>query len=133
MSNTQKSKNNFPARIAVEAKGSSLVELLVAIAILGIVAVTFITALSTGSITVNSQGEKVIAQGLANSQIEVIKSAAYDTTGNSYVTVTTPPNYSISISTNSNIYADNNIQKVSVTVAHNSQNILTLEGYKVNR
>jgi prepilin-type N-terminal cleavage/methylation domain-containing protein len=58
--------------------GMSLAETLVAIAILGVSAAAFITALSTGSIAVNTQDEGVTAQGLAQTQMEVIKAAAYD-------------------------------------------------------
>jgi Tfp pilus assembly protein PilV len=113
--------------------GIGLVETLVATAILGVGVVAFITDLSAGSIAVNVQNESVIAQGLAQTQMEAIKAAPYSSTGASYTTISAPPGYAITINTNSSIYSDNQIQKITVTVTHDSNTVLTLEEYKVNR
>jgi len=53
--------------------GIGLVETLVAIAILGVVAVTFMTALSAGSISVNNLAQQASAQELATTQMETIR------------------------------------------------------------
>lgn len=119
--------------------GFSLVEVLVAIAILALVGSAFIGALSTGAIATRLQGEDVTARNLAQSQMENIKAAVYDSSGASYSSIsppsgyTIPSDYTISISTNSAIYSDNNIQKLTVTVSHNNSPVLTLEDYKVKR
>lgn len=113
--------------------GFGLVESLVAIAILGTGVVSFVTDLSAGSVAVNVQNEAVIAQGLAQTQMEAIKAAPYSSTGASYTPVSSPEGYAISITTNSAIYNHNNIQKITVTVTHSGNPILTLEEYKVNR
>lgn len=116
-----------------EEKGISLVEALVAIAILGIGITAFITALSTGSIAVGAQDEATIVQRLAQTQMESIKAAAYDSSGGSYSPVTAPASYAISINVNSSIYTNSDIQKVTVTVSREGNPVLTLEDYKVNR
>lgn len=110
----------------------TLVETLVAIAILGVSATAFVTALSTGSIATSTQDERTIAEGLAQSQIEFIKSQTYDATGVSYSAITCPTGYSVSVNANSAIYSNNNIQKITISVSHNSNVVLTLEDYKVN-
>lgn len=114
-------------------KGFSLVEVLVTIAILALVASAFIGSLSTGAIATRLQGEDVTARNLAQSQMEKLKTAVYDSGGASYSSIGTPSGYSISISTDPAIYADANIQKLTVTVSHNSSLVFTMEDYKVNR
>jgi type II secretory pathway pseudopilin PulG len=113
--------------------GTSLVEALVAIAILGVSATAFLLALSTGSIATRSQDEEAMAQGLVRTQIEAIKAAAYDATGASYAIISTPSEYGISLSTSSSLYGSSAIQKVTVAVSHAGTAVLTLEGYKADR
>jgi prepilin-type N-terminal cleavage/methylation domain-containing protein len=123
----------FSSGEGARARGMTLVETLVAIAILGVSVTAFILALSTGTIATRNQGEDVRAQGLAQTQMETIKAAAYDITGASYTAVSTPPGYAIDISTDSSLYSNNSIQKVTVAVSHAGSTLLTLEGYKVDR
>ena len=112
----------------------SLVEALVAIAILSIGLTTFTLALSAGSISVASQDEVAIAQRLAQTQIESIKAATpYDSTGTSYIPVTTPANYTVSFAVDSSIYTNSDIQKVTVTINHGGNQVLVVEDYKVKR
>lgn len=113
--------------------GSSLMEMLVAVSIVGIALGVFITALSTGSRSVSALNEATVAQQLAQRQIEQLKSAAYDSTGTSYTLVTAPSGYTIGLAVNSAIYADNKIQKLTVTISHNAQQVLVVENYKGNR
>jgi prepilin-type N-terminal cleavage/methylation domain-containing protein len=113
--------------------GFSLVEALVAIAIFGLCAAAFIGALSTGSVSTRLHGEEVIARNLAQSQMENIKAAGYDSSGASYSTISAPADYSIAIAANSAIYSDANIQKLTVTISHSGNSVLILEDYKVNR
>jgi type II secretory pathway pseudopilin PulG len=116
-------------------RGIGLVETLVAIGILGVGVTAFVTDLSAGSIAVRVQNETTLAQGLAQTQMEVIKAAPYDKTGRSYPTVDSPDGYTISIAS-APVEGNENqkqIQHVSITIRHNENAILTLEGYKVNR
>jgi prepilin-type N-terminal cleavage/methylation domain-containing protein len=114
-------------------KGFSLVEVLVAIAILGLVASAFIGSLSTGAIATRLQGEDVTARNLAQSQMENLKTAVYDSNGAGYSKISEPSGYSISISANPAIYTDTNIQLLTVTISHNGSAVFTLEDYKVKR
>jgi type II secretory pathway pseudopilin PulG len=113
--------------------GIGLVETLVAVAIIGVGAVAFLGALSTGSTAVRVQDEGTTAQALAQTQMETIKASAYDPDGSSYTTISTPAGYTVSIGTNPNIYTDNDIQKITVTIFHNGNAVYILENYKVNR
>jgi type II secretory pathway pseudopilin PulG len=113
--------------------GLGLVETLVAVAILGTSVVAFVVALSTGSIAVGKQDEEVVAQGLAQAQLEYTKSYPYDPEASTYPTVSTPEDYTVSVAVSSIPGTDEDIQKVTVTITHNSENILGVEDYKVNR
>ena len=127
--------------IAQGESGLGLVEAVIAVAVTGVSVIAFVTSLSTGSIAVQEQEEQVVVQRLASSQLEVVKAQGYIQTadydpGNpatSYPAIDTPPGYSVSVSVASIPEADTDIQEVTVTVSHESENILTIADYKVNR
>lgn len=112
--------------------GIGLAESLVAIAITGTAAVTLVMALGTGSISVRQADELATARGLAVSQMERVKVLAYDTSG-AYEKIPTPPDYAISLSADSAIFADSDIQQITVAVDHEGTRVLVLQGYRVNR
>ena len=58
-------------------KGFSLLEVALALALLGVVAITFLTALATGSKTIFFADERATAESLARTQMEYIRSQAY--------------------------------------------------------
>ena len=114
-------------------KGLGLIETLVAVAILGTSVVAFVAALSAGTIAVNEQDEEVVAQRLAQSQIEYTKGYAYDSGAGTYPTVTSPAGYTIIVVVNTVPNADSDIQKITVTIRRDGEDIFTIEDYKVNR
>jgi hypothetical protein len=111
--------------------GIGLVDALVSVAILGTAVTFFVTDLSSGSIAVKTHSEAVTAQQLAQTQIETIKAAPYDATGASYRPIDTPEGYAVSIITAATPDLDANIEKISVTISHAGEPVLTLEDYKV--
>jgi type II secretory pathway pseudopilin PulG len=116
-----------------DERGIGLAESLVSIAIIGVTAVTFITALSTGVLAVRESDQEAVAQQLARTQLEYLKSLPYDATGDTYLTVDTPSGYIISLETDAFIYADTDIQELTVTVHRDGESILTVAAYKVKR
>jgi type II secretory pathway pseudopilin PulG len=124
---------NKISRMIHEQIGTSLVEMLVAISLLGVFAGTFIPALSTGTLAVSQHDSSVIAQSLAKTEIEVIKAASYDEDGSSYSIIDTPEGYSITLDVESDVYSTDDIQKITVSVIYLGNSILVLEDYKVRR
>ena len=116
-----------------DERGIGLAESLAAIAIIGITAVAFITALSTGVLAVRESDQEAVAQQLARTQLEYLKSLPYDATGDTYPTVDTPSGYTISLETDAFIYTDTDIQELTVTIYRDSESILTVAAYKVKR
>jgi type II secretory pathway pseudopilin PulG len=118
---------------AQDQKGLGLVETLVAVAILGTSVVAFVVALSAGSIAVGEQNEAVVAQSLVRTQLEYTKSYAYDAEATTYPTVDTPEGYTISVGVAAIPDTDADIQKITVTISRESETIITVADYKVNR
>ncbi len=116
-----------------DERGISLVESLIAVAILGGVVITFVLALSTGSLAVRESDQEVVAQSLARTQLEYTKGYTYDPEATTYPTVDTPAGYAISVSVTSVPDTDTDIQKVTATISREGEEILIVEDYKVNR
>jgi type II secretory pathway pseudopilin PulG len=114
-------------------KGITLAESAVTVAIVGVVLVTFASALSTGTIAVGESDQQVAMQSLARTQMEYIKGYPYDSGATTYPAVDTTDNYSISVGVTSIPDTDANIQKVTANISRNGQLLLTVEDYKVNR
>lgn len=115
-------------------KGFSLVEVVVGLAIIGFIGLGFSGAFGTGSRVLSQTDELETAKNLAETQMEYVKSLAYDS-GGSYAAGPIPsqyPNYSASVSSAPVAARDANIQKITVTISHGGQEVLTLEDYKVN-
>jgi type II secretory pathway pseudopilin PulG len=115
-------------------KGISLVETIVAVCILAIIGVAFLSALATTSSARATNDEQTSAKILAQAIIEYIKTEDY------------APSYTIPQSLFDDFpgyYVDNpviasnekngNIQRITISVTHHNHQVLTLEGYKVDR
>jgi prepilin-type N-terminal cleavage/methylation domain-containing protein len=147
-------------RFVTGQKGLTLIEVLIAIAILGMIAVPFLTALSTSSRGIIIADERTTAESLVRSEMEYIKNSPYNSTGFSYAanistTPTKPPSwdgshaldsyyagYSVNVTgvpINSTTGAalspgvDLQIQNITVNVYHGAKLVLTTSTYKVNR
>jgi len=120
-------------------KGMSLIEVLIALAILGLVAAAFLSGLATASRALIIADERTTAESLARSQMEYVKEQDYDYNDSQLyeqvdVESLTHPGYFISVDADPLRYPDDGIQKITVTVDHqNKEEVITLEGYKVNR
>lgn len=140
--------NQCLARVRVwlrDEKGLSLVESVVAIAIMGVAIVAFVLALSTGTMAVSQVEEEVVAQRLARTQLEYVKSYPYDSEAATYPYVYTydgtynpnpiilPEGYTIAVEVSSTPDTDTDIQKIAVTISQDGDDILIVEDYKVNR
>jgi type II secretory pathway pseudopilin PulG len=111
-------------------KGGALLETIVALAILGFVAVMFLSSVNNSSTARVTADERVSAKILAESLIDNIKKQSFE----SDYTVTVPvefSGYTAHLTVTS--LANGNIQKLSITIGHFSKDVLTLESLKVDR
>jgi prepilin-type N-terminal cleavage/methylation domain-containing protein len=141
-------------------KGVSLIEVMVAIALMGIVFVTYTGALYTASKAASIADERAVAESLARTEIEYVRSQLYSEAPWNYTVTssgrssTDPPDrwwdaesnpplldssyagYSASVSAEGLMEPgiDNEIQKLTVTVIRGEGPvIITLEGYRSMR
>lgn len=121
-------------------RGFGLVETLAAVAILGVAVVAFVGGLSSGTIAVREGNQELVAQSLAQTQLEYVKDYPYEPAATTYPTVHTPEGYSICpegysicVEVGSIPDTDTDIQKIMVTISRDEEDILTVEDYKVNR
>lgn len=138
-----------------DERGDSLIEVLVALAIVAIVITTFLAALSTGAFGVATVHERVTAENLARAQLEYIKNYTY-TVGaivddpnpdeNDYPIIEHPEEYPISMDIS---YWDSSEEKftsllsvddiccgmqwITITVSHGGEPVFRAIDYKLSR
>ena len=118
--------------------GVTFLETVVALAILGVIAVTFLNGLTTASKATFIADEQTTAESLAQSQMEWVKNADYSYNATAYSPAPIPVgkdyiNYSVIITASPLHDPDDGIQKITVTVKHSDEGVIKLEGYKVDR
>ena len=119
-------------------RGTTLIETVVALAVLGAIAVTFLSGLATTTKAVGLTDEQTTAESLAQSQMEWVKNASYSYNATGYSPASIPGgkdyiNYSAIIAAESLHDPDDGIQKITVTVKRSDKEVIKLEGYKVDR
>jgi prepilin-type N-terminal cleavage/methylation domain-containing protein len=112
--------------------GFTLIETLVALAVVGFISVFFVNSLGTSSSLGASIDEDETAKNLAEYQMEYVKNQHFLP---SYQPAPIPEvysNYTANITTSIVSLRDGNIQKVTVVIMHHGANVTSLEGYKLN-
>lgn len=134
-------------------KGITLIEVIIALAILGIIGLAFLGALSTASKAVFITDERATAESLARTEMEHIKSQDYidySKPGHDEYEIITPPSgYTVELEVipfdpdtgdpytdlGGGIFdLDMGIQEITVIIGHlDDDEVITLEGYKSSR
>jgi len=118
--------------------GSALTETVMALAILGVIAVTFLNGLTAASKTTFITDAQATAESLARSQMEWVKNVSYSYNATGYPPAPIPSskdylNYSAEITAEPLHTPDDGIQKITVIIKRSDQVVIKLEGYKVDR
>ena len=121
-------------------RGATLIETLIALAILGVVAAAFLSGLTTTAKGTIIADEQATAESLARSQMEWVKSEnvpyIYGTTEYSAALIPAGEDYadySATIDAEALNSPDNGIQKITVNINHSDKELLKLTGYKMDR
>lgn len=127
-----------PGIFGGKESGVGLIETLVALALLGIIAASFLGGLATASKAAFTADERATAECLARSQLEYVKTLDYVTDATEYSPAPIPgsedySNYSVTIGAEPVHETDDGIQKITVAVSHGGQSVLTLDDYKGDR
>lgn len=131
-----------------QQSGFILMDMIVALALLGIFGVVFLSAISTSTITTANIDDKANVDNLARAQMEYTKnkiSSPYDPDppinyqtidhldpGDPYA-ITVPDGYSINVTAAALNDPDDGIQEITVTIFRDGKNELVIKGYKANR
>lgn len=111
-------------------RGISLIETLVALAILAIISLAFLSALATTSTARATNQERTAAKILAETLMENIRTDNYAPSYN----VTIPDEFTgYTATVNATAERNGNIQKIVITIQHRDRDVLVLESYKVDR
>ncbi|MBA7564677.1 hypothetical protein ES708_06344 [subsurface metagenome] len=127
-------------------RGMALIETLVALAILGLVAVAFINGLATVAKATYITDVRTTAESLTRSGVEYLKSQSYinyaDPGHGEYLSITPPAGYNIEITvvpidpvTKLPLPSvqDDGLQKITVAIIHKGKTVISIEDYKVER
>ena len=124
-------------RFAGGELGATLTETVVALAILSIVAGTFLSGLATTSTATIIANEQATAESLARSQMEYVKNCTYQYLATEYPvdpSLNIPVGWSVPSPVVELVHAtDDGLQKVTVTAEHNGEVVISVEVYKVDR
>ena len=118
--------------------GLTLLETLVALAILGTIVVIFLGGIIGTTKAASVADEQTTAESLAQSQMEWAQNVTYIASPTQYTPSPIPGgkdylSYSANITATPVNATDNGIQKVTVTIRRSGKLIYTLEDYKVDR
>ena len=153
----KKLRLNSRARKAFQgsSRGFTLIEVVIAIALIGIIAVAVLSALSTASISLIIADKRATAESLARSQMEYVKNQDYIYYSESghedydvicVVIMVCPEDYTVEVvaepidpdtyqpyNEDAGVFDyDDGIQKITVIVSYDSEVVITMEGYKRN-
>ena len=126
---------SFILNINKSQTGISLLESLVALGIISVIAVVFLGGLQTSLNATITGKEQAIAQSLARSELDYIKSVDYDSAGYSVSPhIDLPEGWSIPTPLVEQVAGTGGgLQKISVTPEHNGVPVLTISTYKMYR
>ena len=126
--------------------GVSLIETLIALALLGMISVPFLSGLAATSKASLIGDERTTAECLARSQMEYIKGQTYidysDPGHGEYVLVTPPVDYTVGVIaepidpyTGGSLPSgqDDGLQQITVTVIRDGESVIAIDSYKVYR
>ena len=126
------------------SRGFSMLEVVIAIALLGIIAVSVLSALQTAALAFIIADRRATAESIARTQMEWVRYSDYDYeledghpeySLDPQIQITLPPDFSVNttaIRLNKDLDPDDDdgIQEITVTVSHDGRVVVTLEDYK---
>jgi len=131
------------------SRGFTLIEVVIAIALMGTIAIAILGALSSASLALITADKRATAESLARSQLEFVKNQPYidySESGHDDYDVIDGNPYTVEVVVqpidpdtyqpypylegDGRFQQDDGIQQITVTVSRDGKAIITLEGYK---
>ena len=122
-------------KIITSEGGLTLIEVLIALTILGLVGGIFASSLTMSSKLIMTTQEMVAVDSLARDQMEDTKNQPYVEEATSYTAISIPSDlagqgYSIAVLAEPLNTPDDGIQRITVTVTRNGASLFTFVDYK---
>lgn len=114
-------------------KGYMLVEVIMSIALMSLIGASVLSGLSTACRSLVAADEHTAARNLAESQLQDIRKQDFAAT---YTPIPVPSEYAgfaTSVATSGLTARDGNLQRITVSVSRDGNEVLVMEGYRVNR
>ena len=111
------------------SRGLGLIDVLISIALVGVIAIAFLSALSTASTVLIISDEQTTAESLARSQMEYVKNVPKSPSYNSSI----PSGYEqagYSATINATLLRVG-LQKITIRIDLHDEELVTLVGYRV--
>ena len=113
------------------SRGFALLEVVIAIALVGVITIAFLSALSTASTVLIIADERATAESLARSQMEDIKNQPKSETYEpSIPSAYEQAGYSANITTG-DVPSRAGLQKITIIIDRHGEELITLVGYKL--
>ncbi len=131
-----------------EQKGISLIETVVAVGLLAYIGVAILMAMQTDYKAAGQLSERVVADNLATAYLEAVRESTFaDEYPDTWENITVPSGYSVDVDTyGTDIEATpipwehpfstasgHTLQKITVTVSHGGNSVLSLSTYRAKR
>lgn len=117
-------------------RGYTLVEVIVAVAIVGVIGVAFLSALTSGYLALVLADENTVAESLTRTEFERVRQMPYElTTDYERLEPAPPPGYQVQVYVDfypDDAEVDSGIKVVMVEVFHQGESVLTTGSYKVD-
>jgi type II secretory pathway pseudopilin PulG len=115
-------------------KGITLIEVLVAVAILATIGVALLAAMSTSSKIVIKTDSYETARDLAVAQMEYVKQSAWNDSAYAKDSAIIPAGYDAAINVESlqSENANSTLQKITVTITRDGTEVTSLQDYRVS-
>lgn len=129
-------KKLFKGWLTGSEKGISTLEVLLAIVILGVVAVTFLGSIGTATQATVITKEQSVAESLVRSEAEYVKGYGYQYDVSEYPvdpTLTLPSGWTVLTSVVPVHASDDGIQQITVSAHYDDKTVLSIVIYKVAR
>ena len=125
-------------------RGFTFIEVIIAVALIGIIAGGFLAALAASSNNTRMSDERTTAESLARTEMEYVRNSVYVMASWEYQLPDTSPSwdashslpagytgYTVHVAASPLRMIDDGIQSIVVTVSHDGLAVFSLEDYKV--
>ena len=119
-------------------KGTSMIEVLLGIVLLGLVGISYLGGIGTGTQATIITKEQAVAESLVRSEAEYVKGerCEYQSGASEYPvdpTLAIPAGWTVPAPTVVPVHGRDGIQEVTVTAQHHGETVLSIVIYKVDR